>query len=211
MLNKKCFVLDLDGTVYLGDIPIQETVDFILRHWDTIDFHFLSNNTSKAPTTYVNKLTRMGIPATLDRILSPVTPLIAHLRGNGIRTVYPVGNRDFVACLRERMPELNVLDYGVSEGAEAVVLAYDTELTYEKAHPRGPAAAKSGSRLPRHAPGSRLPFPRGPLPDAGSFMSLFETATGRRPQHIFGNPTPPYSARFFNPMTVKTWSWSATA
>ena len=29
MLNKKCFVLDLDGTVYLGDIPIQETVDFI--------------------------------------------------------------------------------------------------------------------------------------------------------------------------------------
>ena len=57
MLNKKCFVLDLDGTVYLGDIPIQETVDFILRHWDTIDFHFLSNNTSKAPTTYVNKLT----------------------------------------------------------------------------------------------------------------------------------------------------------
>ena len=59
----------------------------------------------------------MGIPATLDRILSPVTPLIAHLRGNGIRTVYPVGNRDFVACLRERMPELNVLDYGVSEGA----------------------------------------------------------------------------------------------
>ena len=67
MLNKKCFVLDLDGTVYLGDIPIQETVDFILRHWDTIDFHFLSNNTSKAPTTYVNKLTRMGIPATLDR------------------------------------------------------------------------------------------------------------------------------------------------
>ena len=73
MLNKKCFVLDLDGTVYLGDIPIQETVDFILRHWDTIDFHFLSNNTSKAPTTYVNKLTRMGIPATLDRILSPVT------------------------------------------------------------------------------------------------------------------------------------------
>ena len=109
MLNKKCFVLDLDGTVYLGDIPIQETVDFILRHWDAIDFHFLSNNTSKAPTTYVNKLTRMGIPATLGRILSPVTPLIAHLRANGIRTVYPVGNRDFVACLRERMPELNVL------------------------------------------------------------------------------------------------------
>ena len=40
MLNKKCFVLDLDGTVYLGDIPIQETVDFILRHWD-LDLFFI--------------------------------------------------------------------------------------------------------------------------------------------------------------------------
>ncbi|MFR0873933.1 MAG: HAD hydrolase-like protein [Bilophila wadsworthia] len=189
MLNKKCFVLDLDGTVYLGDIPIQETVDFILRHWDTIDFHFLSNNTSKAPTTYVNKLTRMGIPATLDRILSPVTPLIAHLRGNGIRTVYPVGNRDFVACLRERMPELNVLDYGVSEGAEAVVLAYDTELTYESS-PTRPCCCKIRKSPTSPRTGSVCPSPQGPLPDAGSFMSLFETATGRRPQHIFGKPDP---------------------
>ena len=147
MLNKKCFVLDLDGTVYLGDIPIQETVDFILRHWDTIDFHFLSNNTSKAPTTYVNKLTRMGIPATLDRILSPVTPLIAHLRANGIRTVYPVGNRDFVACLRERMPELDVLGYGVSEGAEAVVLAYDTELTKAAAWLNPPPIGDAQARV----------------------------------------------------------------
>ena len=190
MLNKKCFVLDLDGTVYLGDIPIQETVDFILRHWDTIDFHFLSNNTSKAPTTYVNKLTRMGIPATLDRILSPVTPLIAHLRANGIRTVYPVGNRDFVACLRERMPELDVLGYGVSEGAEAVVLAYDTELTYEKlTHAALLLQNPEVAYLATH-PDLVCPSPQGPLPDAGSFMSLFETATGRRPQHIFGKPDP---------------------
>ena len=190
MLNKKCFVLDLDGTVYLGDIPIQETVDFILRHWDAIDFHFLSNNTSKAPTTYVNKLTRMGIPATLGRILSPVSPLIAHLRANGIRTVYPVGNRDFVACLRERMPELNVLGYGVSEGAEAVVLAYDTELTYEKlTHAALLLQNPEVAYLATH-PDLVCPSPQGPLPDAGSFMSLFETATGRRPQHIFGKPDP---------------------
>ena len=208
MLNKKCFVLDLDGTVYLGDIPIQETVDFILRHWDTIDFHFLSNNTSKAPTTYVNKLTRMGIPATLDRILSPVTPLIAHLRGNGIRTVYPVGNRDFVACLRERMPELNVLDYGVSEGAEAVVLAYDTELTYEK--------LTHAALLLQNPPSPRTRISSA-LPRKGrSRMRAVSCRCSKQLRDAAlnissANPTPPYSARFFNPMTGKTWSWSATA
>ena len=88
MLNKKCFVLDLDGTVYLGDIPIQESVDFIIRHWNDIDFQFLSNNTSKSPATYVSKLTKMGIPATLDRILSPVTPLVAHLRKHDLIGLY---------------------------------------------------------------------------------------------------------------------------
>ena len=181
MLNKKCFVLDLDGTVYLGDIPIQETVDFILRHWDTIDFHFLSNNTSKAPTTYVNKLTRMGIPATLDRILSPVTPLIAHLRANGIRTVYPVGNRDFVACLRERMPELNVLGYDVSEGAEAVVLAYDTELTYEKlTHAALLLQNPEVAYLATH-PDLRLPFPARAAPGCGQFHVAVRNSYGTPP------------------------------
>ncbi len=190
MLDKKCFVLDLDGTVYLGDIPIPGTVDFILRHRDAIDFYFLSNNTSKAPATYIRKLERMGIPATLDHILSPVTPLVAHLREAGIRPVYPVGNRDFVACLRERMPELNVLPYDTSEGAEAVVLAYDTELTYEKlSHAALLLQRPEVAYLATH-PDLVCPSPQGPLPDAGSFMSLFETATGRRPEHIFGKPDP---------------------
>ena len=65
MLDKKCFVLDLDGTVYLGDIPIPGTVDFILRHRDAIDFYFLSNNTSKAPATYIRKLERAFRPRSI--------------------------------------------------------------------------------------------------------------------------------------------------
>lgn len=132
MLHKKCFVLDLDGTVYLGDIPIQGTVDFILRHHNDTDFYYLSNNTSKAPATYVNKLTQMGIPVRLEQFLSPVTPLVDHLRASSIRTVYPVGNRDFVTCLRERMPELIVLKKTRRKWQDAVVLAYDTELNYTK-------------------------------------------------------------------------------
>ena len=34
------------------------------------------------------------------------------------------------------------------------------------------------------------PSPEGPLPDVGSFISLYQTATGRSPQHIFGKPDP---------------------
>lgn len=186
MSHKRCFVLDMDGTIYLGDIPIEGAVSFVRRHWDSVDFYFLSNNTSKAPSTYVRKLNGMGIPATPEHLLSPVTPLVDFLRAEGIPTAYVVGNRDFSADLRERMPDLRQAE----EGAQAVILAYDTELTYEK-------LARSALLLQRPEvlflathPDLVCPSPEGPLPDVGSFLALYETATGRRPQRIFGKPEP---------------------
>ena len=184
--QKQCVVLDMDGTVYLGHIPIAGAVAFIRRHWNELDFYFLSNNTSKSPDTYVERLQGMGIPADLSRLLSPVTPLVDFLRAQQIRRVYPVGNGDFQGHLKAAMPEL---DFG-EDGARAVVLAYDTELTYHK-------LARSALLLQRPEvlflathPDLVCPSPEGPLPDVGSFLSLYETATGRRPQHIFGKPDP---------------------
>lgn len=86
--EKRCVVLDMDGTVYLGNIPIQGAVDFIKENWKKLDFHFLSNNTSKAPDTYVEKLNAMGIPATLDLILSPTTPLVDFLKEKNPHGLY---------------------------------------------------------------------------------------------------------------------------
>ena len=184
--QKKCFVLDMDGTVYLGGIPIPGAVAFIRRHWDDLDFHFLSNNTSKSPQTYVERLNAMGIPADLSRLLSPVTPLADFLRARNIGRVYPVGNADFQGYLRECMPEL---EYG-EEGAQAVVLAYDTELTYRKLARSALLLQKPEVLFLATHPDLVCPSPEGPLPDVGSFISLYETATGRRPQHIFGKPEP---------------------
>ena len=184
MAAKPCFVLDLDGTVYLGHVPIQPTVDFIRRHWHSKMFYFLSNNTSKTPETYIARLAKLGIDTDRSRILSPITPLADHLRAHGLRRVYCVGNRDFVNCLRQTLPELEVGE----EGAEAVIVAYDTELTYEK-------LARSALLLQRPEvaffathPDLVCPSPEGPLPDVGSFLALYETATGRRPEKIFGKP-----------------------
>ncbi len=190
MLQKKCFVLDLDGTVYLGDIPIRGTVDFILRHQNDVDFYYLSNNTSKAPSTYVNKLTKMGIPVRLEQFLSPITPLVDYLRSSAIHSIYAVGNHDFVTCLKERMPDLAILEEDSEEMADAVVLAYDTELNYTKLSRSALLLQHPEVAFLATHPDLVCPSPKGPLPDAGSFMALYETATGRRPQHIFGKPDP---------------------
>ncbi|MEG2171911.1 MAG: HAD-IIA family hydrolase [Desulfovibrionaceae bacterium] len=186
LAEKKCFVLDMDGTVYVGDIPIQGTINFICQHWNDKAFFFLSNNTSKSPETYVNKLRKMGIPVELSQILSPVSPLVAYLRAQCISRAYLVGNTDFKANLAQCMPTLQHTE----DKAQAVILAYDTELTYEK-------LAKSALLLQNPEvlflathPDLVCPSPEGPLPDVGSFLALYAVATGRRPQRIFGKPDP---------------------
>jgi len=183
---KTCFVLDLDGTVYLGDNPIPGAVRFIQRSMATRDFYFLSNNTSKNPDAYVRKLADMGIRTERERVLSPVVPLVRHLRARGQRRIYPVGNEYFLAFLQELLPDVQ---YG-EEDCQAVVLAYDTTLTYEK-------LARSALLLQRPEvafyathPDLVCPSPEGPLPDVGSFLALYQTATGRRPDRIFGKPDP---------------------
>ena len=85
------------------------------------------------------------------------------------------------------MPELKQQE----EGAQAVILAYDTELTYEK-------LSRSAILLENHPevlflathPDKVCPSPEGPLPDVGSMLALYKVATGREPQHIFGKPDP---------------------
>ena len=127
--NKKCFVFDLDGTVYLGDRPIQGTIDFITRNLAHREIFFLTNNTSKNLVDYTQKLAGFGIHVGLEKILSPLLPLVDYLNDQGIRRLYPVGNTSFQTYLKEQIPDV-VFTSG--DDCQAVVLAYDTELTYQK-------------------------------------------------------------------------------
>ena len=184
---KKCLLFDLDGTVYLGDIPIAGTVEFIRRNLPLRDIFFLTNNTSKDLRSYVEKLRGMGIDIGMERMLSPLLPLARHLDRERIHRVYLVGNASCRAFLAEHMPDL-VFTHGLD--CQAVILAYDTELNYEKlAESCLLLQRRDVAFLVTHAD-LVCPSPRGPLPDAGSFMALYAKATGRTPDIVFGKPNP---------------------
>lgn len=125
-------------------------------------------------------------PARREQLLSPVTPLVDFLRARGIGRAYAVGNSDFRRDLAERMPELVLAE----DGAQAVILAYDTELSYEKLARSALLLQKPEVLFLATHPDLVCPSPEGPLPDVGSMIELYATATGRRPQHIFGKPDP---------------------
>ena len=183
--NKKCFVFDLDGTVYLGDRPIQGTIDFIRRNLARREIFFLTNNTSKNLDDYVRKLAGFGIHVGLERILSPLLPLVDYLKDQGIRGLYPVGNTSFQNYLKERMPDVV---FTCEDDCQAVVLGYDTELTYQKLADSCLLLQRPGVRFLSTHPDMVCPSAKGPLPDTGSFVRLYEGATGRLPELVFGKP-----------------------
>ncbi len=188
LLAKKCFIFDLDGTVYLGNEPIVGTVTFIQNYWTTKDIFFLTNNTSKNLDTYLKKLRGMGIPATMDRILSPLIPLVDYLRQKEMLSFYPVGNTEMLAYLRQHLPRCRFTDDPAQ--CQAVLLGYDTELTYAKLQTSCLLLQEKSIPFLVTHPDNVCPSPRGPLPDTGSFLALYEKATGRTPDVIFGKPNP---------------------
>ena len=194
--NKKCFVFDLDGTVYLGDRPIQGTIDFIRRNLARREIFFLTNNTSKNLDDYVKKLAVLGIEVGLEKILSPLLPLVDYLEAQEISRLYPVGNASFQAYLKERLPGVI---FTSEDDCQAVVLAYDTELTYRKLAESCLLLQRPGVRFLSTHPDMVCPSAKGPLPDTGSFVRLYEGATGRLPELVFGKP----NTRVLSPLLTR--------
>ena len=76
--------LDLDGTIYLGGELIPGAIDFLNRcDAQGVRRFFLSNNSSRSVTQYLEKLSSMGIPATEDDVLlsTPHDSIVVNLLG----------------------------------------------------------------------------------------------------------------------------------
>ncbi|MEI3513171.1 MAG: hypothetical protein V8Q41_08785 [Anaerostipes hadrus] len=58
----KCFILDMDGTIYLGNELFSFTKDFLKKVEDTgREYYFFTNNSSKSQQDYIEKLEKFGI------------------------------------------------------------------------------------------------------------------------------------------------------
>jgi 4-nitrophenyl phosphatase len=189
LAGKLCFVLDLDGTVYVGNRPIRGTVAFINRSTDDRAFYFVTNNTSKLPKDYRARLNELGIPADAEHVVTPLAPLVAYLRERALTHVYLLANAKIAAYLRLALPGLELT--ADPEACEALVVAYDTELTYDKLRDAA-LLLQQNPRLTFLATHSDLvcPTEHGFVPDSGCILSVLEQATGRTPDTVFGKPNP---------------------
>ena len=124
----KCFLLDMDGTFYLGNQLIDGSLSFIDKVVSSgRDFMFLTNNSSHNANFYVQKLAKMGLNIDRSKVMTS-----GEATCEKISELYP-GRRAFVLgneFLREEFREAGIpLD---DEHPDIVVIGFDTTLTYQK-------------------------------------------------------------------------------
>ena len=67
------YILDMDGTVYLGDELLPGAKELILElRARGIPVRFRSNNPTKDPRAYADRLDRLGIPTPVEEIANTV-------------------------------------------------------------------------------------------------------------------------------------------
>lgn len=180
-----CLVLDMDGTIYLGNRPIGDmagTLATLREHG--IRLCYFTNNSSKNAEDYVKKLTALGLYDERDIVYTSAMATVSYLQA------HYAGKR--VYLLSTPTVRSTFLEGGIplaEEGEEAdiVVLAYDTTLTFEKLRVANEHLVRGAMYIATH-PDLVCPTEGISMPDVGSFIKLLEASSGRVPDLVIGKP-----------------------
>lgn len=195
----KVFLFDMDGTLNMGEEPLEgamETLDILTKKGKRIGF--VTNNSSKAKYDYLEKMHRMGYNAKIEQIITSGMATAQYLsRHLPYKSVYVLGTD----CLKKEFQDYGIEVKEIGEDADCVVLAFDTELTYEKLFHATNLIGKGRKYIATH-PDFVCPSDEGDMPDAGAVMALIENTNGRRPDVVVGKPCHPMAEFVFDHFSV---------
>mgnify|MGYP003290439538 CR=1 FL=1 len=128
--QKRLFLLDMDGTIYLDDDLFEGTLDF-LDYVRRIGgrYMFLTNNSSKSVDKYIEKLARLGIESSKEDFLTSTNATIVHLKKKNYHKIYGFGTTTFRQQLSEAgLPITDKLE----DDIDCLCMGFDTELNFKK-------------------------------------------------------------------------------
>ena len=185
--EKRLFLLDMDGTIYLGDRLFDGVLPF-LEHIRSMGgrYLFLTNNSSRGVEGYMEKMRRLGIDTCPSDYLTSVDVTIDALRRERPgKKCYVFGTRSFFGQLeRAGIP---VTDR-IGEDVDILLCGFDRELTFQKLEDAC-ILLNRGAEFWATNPDWVCPTWYGSVPDCGSVCQMLTTATGRTPRFL-GKPRP---------------------
>jgi len=176
------FIIDMDGVLYRGKRPLAGAGEFIeLLQAEGTPFLLLTNNSTRTPAQYVDKLRRMGIEVGEEAILTSgqATAMYLERVAPGAR-VYVIGEEGLQTEIARRGFAI------VEEDVEFVVVGMDTRLTYDKLR-IATLAIRRGAAFIGTNPDRTFPAEEGIVPGCGAILAALEAATDVRPL-VIGKP-----------------------
>ena len=191
LINTRLFLLDMDGTLYLGDDVFPGAVDFIHSISETgRNYIYLTNNSSRAGVDYITRLRKLGFPCEAENVFTSGMATGEFLNQNypGAK-VYLAGTKAFYRELQSYGIDLVNDENGHTDvmDVDVVVQGFDTELVYEKLD-LACHFLRRGAVFIAANPDWVCPMPADEvLPDCGSICALLTASSGREPTFI-GKP-----------------------
>ncbi len=179
----RCFLLDMDGTFYLGNRLLEGSLAFLDAAERTgRGVMFLTNNSSRSADHYADKLRRMGVREPFLKVLTSGQAACRYaLHELPGKRAYLLGNH----ILRQELEGMGLaID---NERPDYVLIAYDTELDYKKMNEVCGFVRRGLPYIATH-PDFNCPTEDGFAPDIGAIIAFIEASTGRRPDVVIGKP-----------------------
>ncbi len=183
--DKKLYIFDMDGTIYLGG----NSFDFAIRFIKNLraagkKVLFFTNNASHTTPFYLKKLARLGFEPSAEEIMTSGDVTLEFLkRFRAGKSVYLVATDELVEEYREK--GINLVD-GSTEKVDIVITSFDTSLTYQKLDDACRLIRGGAEYLSTH-PDVNCPTETGFIPDSGAIAALVTASTGKTPTY-FGKP-----------------------
>lgn len=197
-------LVDLDGVVYRGSTPVPGIAALLAeRVAGGDDVVYVTNNSMHPRDAYLPRLTALGAPVSLDRVVTSARAtalfLVDHLEG--VRSALVVGAAGLEREVREvgidivtiadatARAEADGTDgYAAAGRPDAVVVGLDRGVTYRRISVAADAI-RAGARFVATNRDPVYPTERGLTPGAGSIVAAIEVASGTTPVAI-GKPEP---------------------
>ena len=189
LTQKKLFLFDIDGTLAVGD-TLFDGSKALLDYIDAIDgkAYFITNNSTKSGADYVDKFEKaFGLETVSQDFITSGYMTLRFLKEQyASEKIYVLGTKSFIEELRKN--GLDITESAHDKVACAVV-AYDSELTYEKLTAASEILLTQSVPFYGTNPDLRCPIDFGFIPDCGAICNMLTETTDKIPTYL-GKPNP---------------------
>ena len=184
-----CFILDMDGVVYVGGNPIKGSVDTINYLKDQGKaVLFLTNDPRRSPIEYADKLRSIGIEASSDDVVTSAMAIAQHISEEHDSlenlTAYVIGSN----TLRNQIRNSGITIVTGEEGkyADFVILGSHPDFHYDEMK-IATLALRNGADFYATNRDPAYPSEEGHIPATGAILASIEVASGKNAK-VAGKP-----------------------